>query len=114
MKPEVFVQGSAIDWEDLGSGIERKILAYNGQIMMTFIRFKKGAVGAVHKHSHTQVTYVESGSFEVEIGREKKILRTGDSFLIPSNVEHGVVALENAVLIDVFTPMRDDFLDKAR
>lgn len=53
---------------------------------------------------------MESGIFEVEIGGEKRVLKAGDGFLAPSNVPHGVVCLESGVLIDVFTPMREDFI----
>jgi quercetin dioxygenase-like cupin family protein len=53
---------------------------------------------------------VESGVFEVMIGNEKKVLKQGDVFLIPPSVDHGVVALEEGILVDSFTPMRADFI----
>jgi len=53
---------------------------------------------------------VESGVFEITIADETKRLYAGDSFLVPSNALHGAVALEAGVLVDVFTPMRDDFV----
>jgi len=109
---EVFVDGSKTPWEDLGGGIRRKMLGYDKSLMMTYIEFKKNAVGYVHKHIHTQVTYVEKGSFEVQIGGAKRILRSGDCYFIPPNIEHGVVALEDSTLVDVFAPMREDFLKK--
>jgi quercetin dioxygenase-like cupin family protein len=52
---------------------------------------------------------VESGIFEVEIDGHKKILTTGDAYYIPPHVLHGCVCLEAGVLIDVFSPMREDF-----
>ncbi|MEX0737344.1 MAG: cupin domain-containing protein [Bacteroidota bacterium] len=109
---DVFVKGSTMAWEDLGGGIRRKLLGYDPHLMMTYIEFRKGAVGYTHKHHHTQVSYIEKGLFEVQIGEKKQILRAGDCYFVPSNVEHGVVALEDATLIDVFTPMREDFLKK--
>ena len=111
-KTDVFIDGTGIAWEEMGGGIRRKILGYDPTMMMTVVDFTKGAVGAIHHHPHTQVTYVQRGSFEVEIDGKKKILRAGDCFLIPSDVKHGVVALEDATLIDVFTPIREDFLHK--
>ncbi|HEX9615082.1 MAG TPA: cupin domain-containing protein [Bacteroidota bacterium] len=107
---DVFIEASAIQWEDLGGGIRRKMLGFDPNLMMTYIEFKKGSVGSVHKHHHTQTTYVEKGSFEVQIGGKKRVLAAGDCYFVPSNTEHGVVALEDATLVDVFTPMRDDFL----
>lgn len=106
----VFIEAGAREWETVGEGIRRKLMGYNEQIMLVKVEFQKGAVGTVHHHPHTQVTHVESGAFEVEIGGEKKVLKGGDAFLAPSNVWHGVVCLESGVLIDVFSPMREDFV----
>ena len=78
--------------------------------MLVKVDFEQDAVGAVHKHVHVQLTHIESGVFEVEIDGVKKVLKAGDCFHIPSNVEHGVVCLEKGVLIDVFSPMREDFI----
>ena len=63
-----------------------------------------------HKHEHLQITYIAKGSFEFTIGGETKIVNQGDSVYMPSNVEHGVTALEDGILVDVFNPMRQDFL----
>jgi quercetin dioxygenase-like cupin family protein len=104
------VQDKNVPWEDVGKGLKRKILAYNENMMMASVSFDKGAVGAMHSHPHTQVTYVRDGSFEVVIGSENSTLRSGDSFVVPSGVEHGVVALEDGCLVDVFSPMREDLV----
>jgi quercetin dioxygenase-like cupin family protein len=64
----------------------------------------------LHQHVHVQISYVESGVFEVEVGGVKKILKKGDTFFAPSNIWHGVVCLEEGVLLDSFSPMRKDFL----
>ena len=63
-----------------------------------------------HHHEHLQITYVAEGSFEFTIGGETKVVKKGDSVYMPSNVEHGVTALEDGKLVDVFNPMRQDFL----
>ncbi|MFH0991823.1 MAG: cupin domain-containing protein [bacterium] len=106
----LFLDAAAIPWEVVGDGVKRKILGYNDTMMMTIVEFKIGSIGPVHSHHHTQVTYVNQGSFEVEIDGKKQVLRQGDCFLIPSQVFHGVVALEDGVLVDTFTPAREDFL----
>ena len=72
--------------------------------------FEKGSVGYLHTHPHEQVGYVVSGRFEATVGSEKTIIEAGDTYYVPPNVEHGVVALEEGILIDVFTPQREDFL----
>ena len=105
-----FIHAADRPWEDVGAGVQRKILAFDERLMMVRVRFAPGAVGEVHRHPHRQVSYVESGSFEVEIGGERRRAEAGDSFFVAPDVEHGVVALEAGELIDVFTPCREDFL----
>ena len=80
-------------------------------LLLVKVSFDKGGVGTLHQHPHSQITHVESGVFEVEIGEEKKILKGGDAFYIPPNMLHGAVCLEAGILIDVFSPMREDFID---
>ena len=95
---------------DCEPGVTRKILCYSDELMMCEINFKKGSKGNFHKHEHLQITYIAKGSFEFTIGGETKIVNQGDSVYMPSNVEHGVTALEDGILVDVFNPMRKDFL----
>jgi quercetin dioxygenase-like cupin family protein len=106
----LFVIADDLSWENVGEGVQRKILGYDSKIMMVSVRFQKGSVGSIHKHPHRQVTVIERGSFEVQIGSEKKKLRAGDCYFIPPDVEHGVIALEESSLVDVFAPAREDFL----
>ena len=63
-----FIRGAEQRWEDLGGGTRRQMLGYDEALMMVRVEFEAGAVGAVHRHPHRQVTYVEAGRFEVEIG----------------------------------------------
>ena len=107
--PFVLASGTPID--DLGDGITRQILGYGPDIMIVRVWFEKGAVGQVHSHPHSQSTYVESGVFEVFIDGEKRQRGAGDSFYIAPNLDHGAVCLEPGVLIDTFSPLREDFLD---
>lgn len=107
---DVFVHDKDVEWEDLGDGIHRKLLTYENKVMMAKIRFKAGAVGAAHRHPHIQCSYVESGEFVLTIDGRSETLVAGDSFLVPSDKLHGAVAVTDGVLIDVFTPMREDFV----
>lgn len=106
----VFQVNDNIDWEAAAPGIQRQIFGYNEQVMMVKVKFEKEAIGTLHAHPHVQVTYVESGVFHATIGKEQKVLRAGDGFFVPPDVVHGVVCREAGVLIDVFTPHREDFL----
>ena len=105
-----FVEDKNIDWVDLGEGVSRKVMSYDSRIMLVKVGFVKGAVGTLHHHYHTQISYIESGSFEVEIDGIKQLLHTGDVFHAAPNLIHGVVCLEAGVLIDVFSPMREEFI----
>ncbi|MGV3765258.1 MAG: cupin domain-containing protein [Chitinophagaceae bacterium] len=99
-----------IPWQDLGNGIQRQVYGYDEQIMLVKAKFERGAIGDLHSHPHVQVTYVDSGAFEMTIGEEKKIIKKGDGYYVAPNVVHGCVCLEPGMLIDVFTPHREDFL----
>jgi len=104
------VKDSHIVWEPAGEGMKRKIMGYQPHLMLVKVHFEKGAIGYKHTHPHEQVSYVISGKFEVEIEGKKEILEAGDAFVVPANVEHGAVCLEEGVLIDTFSPLREDFL----
>jgi len=105
-----FITDAAIEWQDLGGGLRRKVLSYDDNMMMVKVAFETGGVGALHSHFHTQMSYVDSGVFEIVIGDQTQILRKGDGYYIPPDVIHGALCLEEGVLIDIFTPLREDFI----
>lgn len=109
-----FIENKNIPWETTGPGVRRKIMAWDEKLMIVKVEFEKGGIGTLHHHPHSQITHIESGAFEVEIDGTKKILNAGDVFCIPSNAVHGVVCLEKGVLIDAFSPMREDFVERER
>lgn len=106
----MIVKNNDVKATEVGQGVERKILASDGKMMTVEVRFKKGSIGTVHSHPHEQVSYVISGSFEFEVEGKKEIIRAGDSYYVKPDAMHGVVALEDSVILDVFTPQREDFL----
>ena len=106
----LFQIDAEIPWEDLGNGIKRQCYGYSEKVMLVKVKFESGAVGQLHEHHHTQVTYVESGIFEMTIGKEKKIIKKGDGYYVPPHEVHGCICLEPGMLIDVFSPYREDFL----
>ena len=110
VKNQVWNFNSDIDFEVCGEGVKRKILSYGEEIMCVENHFEKGGIGVMHHHPHTQITYVVSGKFEFTIAGEKKIVRAGDSLLKRNGVEHGCVCLEEGILLDIFTPMRKEFV----
>ena len=96
-----------------GEGVTRRVLAYSDDLMVVENTFEKGAVGALHHHPHTQITYIVSGAFEFEIDGVKKVVKKGDTMLKMNDVVHGCVCLEAGVLLDIFNPYRKDFVGEA-
>ncbi|NLP46351.1 MAG: cupin domain-containing protein [Epulopiscium sp.] len=106
----MIVKNNSVHLETVGEGVQRKILATGGKMMAVEVHFKKGAVGTVHTHPHEQISYIVSGSFEFEMDGKKEILKAGDTYYVAPNAAHGVVALEDSMIVDIFTPQREDFL----
>lgn len=111
---QVFIEDAHVEWESVGEGVKRKIVAYDDHLMLTKVHFEKGGVGALHHHYHSQISHVESGVFEVQIGGEKKLLKAGDAYHVPPNVEHGAICMEAGVLVDAFSPYREDFIQQKK
>ncbi|GFZ87043.1 cupin [Aquaticitalea lipolytica] len=105
-----FILDQDLEWEEVGEGVKRKIMGYDDKIMLVKVHFKKGGIGYKHEHYHSQVTYVESGAFEFSIGEETKTVKGGDTVYIPPHVLHGAICKEEGILIDVFSPIREDFI----
>lgn len=97
--------------QEADAGVKRRILAYTDSLMVVENTFEQEAVGKLHHHPHTQITYIVSGEFDFTIGGETRTVRAGDTLLKEDGVEHGCVCKEAGVLVDIFTPMRQDFLD---
>lgn len=82
------------------------------ELMMTRITFEAGAIGTSHAHPHEQMTIVLRGEIEFTLGDEHRLLKAGDVVSIPSAIYHGVVARTAAEVLDVFTPVRQDLIEK--
>ena len=95
---------------DLGAGASRKVLAYSDDMMIVEVHFEAGASAAVHTHPHVQSTYIREGRFQFTIEGETVEVASGDTLAFPSNVPHGLTCLETGTLLDIFTPMRKDFV----
>ena len=108
----MIVKNDTVQLDFLKEGLCRKILARGGKMMAVEVQFKKNTIAEVHSHPHEQIGFILKGRFELEIEDTKEILYEGDTYYVPPDVLHGVVALEDAVLLDVFTPQRDDFFPK--
>lgn len=106
----MFVSRDALKPEQISELVERRIMAYDDQLMLVEMRMRKGSIGALHTHPHHQVDYLVSGCIEFELEGEKQVLCPGDSVVIPPHAWHGAIALEDSVVLDIFSPLREDFL----
>lgn len=95
-------------------GIEQKTLVYGEKTLMTEFLMKKGSQLPRHSHPHEQTGYLVSGHIRLSIGLEENDVMPGDSWCIPSGVEHSAEILEDSVGIEVFSPVREDYLPKER
>lgn len=89
---------------------ERRIMAYSENVMPVEIRFAQGAVGSEHSHPHEQYTYIVAGKFRFTCEGQSFEVEAGDSIYFAPNEVHGTLCLEEGILLDVFAPMRQDFI----
>lgn len=91
-------------------GIQLKALVYGEHTMLCEFRLKGGSVLPSHGHPHEQTGYLVSGRLNMIIGDERFEVAPGDSWNIPGDVEHSAEILEDAVVVEVFCPVREDYL----
>ena len=92
--------------------IEQKTLVHGEKTLMVEFKLKKGAIVPLHSHPHEQTGYLISGHVKFLINSEEVYCQPGDSWCLPGNREHGAKALEDSVLVEVFSPVREDYLPK--
>jgi len=92
-------------------GAQRRILSYGGSLMLVQFTFAAGVTSAWHSHPHEQVGYVVSGEIDLVMeGKETMRLKAGSSYYVEPNAKHNIVTHAPSVLLDCFTPLREDFL----
>jgi quercetin dioxygenase-like cupin family protein len=91
-------------------GIERKTLVHGEKTLMTEFRLRQGAVLPRHSHSHEQTGYLVKGHIRLMIGNDAYNVQTGDCWCIPGGIEHGAEIIEDSIAIEVFSPIREDYL----
>ncbi len=103
---------NSITVETVGEGIRRQIVT-GERLMMCCLQMAPHTVTPVHSHPHEQITIIEQGRVRFHVDGTDRIVSAGEILHFPSNVRHGATMLEEpVVLIDIFTPIREDFLSK--
>ncbi len=90
--------------------VQLKTLVHGDKTLMAEFRLAQGAVIPAHSHPHEQTGYLVSGRILFTVDGQKQEVAAGDSWCILSEVTHGAEALEDAVIVEVFSPVREDYL----
>jgi len=106
----MFEKQSNVPYFTALAGVERRTLAHGARTLLTEFRLTQGAVLPRHSHPHEQTGYLVKGRIRLRIGSDVHEAGVGDSWCIPGGVEHGADILEDSVAIEVFSPVRDDYL----
>lgn len=105
-----FVKNDDPQWIDVAPGQRRKIRAYNDEVMLVEVSFDEGAVGADHTHPHSQISYILSGEFTYNLDGITRTMKQGDSIAVDGGKVHGLTCIHAGVVLDIFSPMREDFV----
>ncbi|MGA2350549.1 MAG: cupin domain-containing protein [Terracidiphilus sp.] len=90
-------------------GLRRQVMSYSKNMMLVRHTMTKGWSGALHSHPHEQMVYVVRGKLTFEHPGGKFQVTSGESFIVPGSVQHQASALEDSEVLDIFTPMREDY-----
>ena len=106
-----YYRWNEIELETLSPSISRK-LVIGDRVMLAHVILKAGSVVPAHSHENEQVTYILKGALKFDIEGREVIVREGEVLHIPSSVVHAAEALEDTLDLDVFSPVRQDWIDK--
>ena len=106
----MFGKKSESGYQETPSGTKVKTLNHGKDMLMVEFLMPKGATPPAHRHVHEQSGYLVSGSIRMFIGDTEMICHAGDSWSVASNILHGVEVLEDSVVCEAFTPVREDYV----
>lgn len=106
----MFIRGASDGYKAVRDKIQMKTLVYGEKTLMVEFRLAKGAHLPAHQHSHEQTGYLVSGRIDLTIDGVVHDVRPGDSWCIPGKAPHAAVAYEDSVALEVFAPVREDYL----
>ncbi|MFA7403424.1 MAG: cupin domain-containing protein [Pelobacteraceae bacterium] len=106
----MFRKFSSDGYKQVLEGIEQKTLAYGDKTLMVEFRLQQGAALPLHSHPHEQTGYLVAGRLRLTVGENSHDVLPGDSWCIAGNVPHCAECVEEAVAIEVFSPVREDYL----
>ena len=107
----VFFDFEDMEWTEIPPTARRKVV-HEGDLMFALFELRPGPEMRLHRHPHTQMATLLQGRIEATVGDEKRVLEPMEGYCVPANAAHGVRVLsdEPALVLDCFTPVREDFL----
>jgi quercetin dioxygenase-like cupin family protein len=108
----MFKKHSKDGYTTVAEGIEMKTLVHGQNTLMTRFQLKKGSTLPSHSHPHEQTGFLVSGHLVLHIGDEAFDVLPGDSWTIPGDVPHRAEVLEDTQAVEVFSPVREDYLPR--
>ncbi len=109
MSDPAIVSVAEVEPVEMMPDVLRRTLATGERTMMVHVTLGRGSTVPRHRHPHEQVGYVVGGRIRMTIGEAAHELEMGQSYLIPSNVEHEATALTDCVVLDIFSPPREEY-----
>jgi quercetin dioxygenase-like cupin family protein len=106
----MFYQNKIEGFQKVLDGIEIKTLVYGEKMLLSEFRMKKGSALPMHAHPQEQTGRLIRGRILLSIGGEKSEMKPGDCWCVPGRTEHGAEILEDSIAIEVFSPVREDYL----
>ena len=106
----MFYKADCENYIDVLDGIQRKTLTYGENTLLTEFRLQAGNDLPYHTHPHEQIGYLVSGCIILTIDGEEMEIRPGDGWCVPGNTDHGARIIEDSVAVEVFSPVRKEYL----
>jgi len=103
------VRAAKVEPVEMVPGIWRRTLSYGQRLMLVQTTLEEGASVPVHSHPHEQITYIIEGRLSMEVEGQTHVLGPGDSLLLPGDVGHGATVIERTLVVDTFSPPREDY-----
>ncbi len=106
----MFNKADTLGYKEVLDGVRLKTLVHGDKTLMSEFILREGSSIPPHRHPHEQTGYLASGALLLTVGGERLRAEAGDSWCIAGDVEHGVEALEDSVAVEVFSPVREDYV----
>jgi len=107
----MFVKSDQAKQVEMAPAVLRRTLGHGEEMLLAEFTLAAGAEVPIHSHPHAQVGYMVRGRMQLSVGDETYTVETGDSYYIPGDVPHGAISLEDCLVVDVFCPPRQDYLE---